>query len=270
MLRTILLGTAAALALGLAPAAHAEMLYDIEIDLRHSVSWEYQGKGYPDECREWSKGSGSQSFEVRTKRPKRVQLEILFGKPAITGYGGGERYSGLLDRVGTWKSNWVPMTAKCWPCGPLSEFGECEEEDPPPPLSFRCTTVKPLDVNAAVSYRRSGGLPDIREGLVVRAWARESQYYDNCPPTIKKSDQVALKHQWPSKEWAKLPVEETNRIMELKRGRSVTIEVTQTHMYANVKGKVTKGERCSAMPDVVEGYGECAVSDYKVKFTRVR
>ncbi len=258
------------LLVGVSSAQAATKRIDVEITGVHTVVWDYKEKGYPEECRSWSWGQGTQEIKLRTIKPKPMFVETLLRKPALTGFLDDRGTFGMtLQRVGKWKENAVPMTAKCWPCGPSSEFGPCDEDKPPRVLSFQCGYVKPVRPRAHLGYAQTRLVPTIRTGLEVKMELARQEYFKNCPPTMQSIDRYrTLRNEWP--EALKLPKQDTNLIPDLERGESLDAKVRQERWYVDQGGATTQGTSCIQMPVLVDGYAECAVTEYVVTFTRVR
>jgi hypothetical protein len=260
---------AASLILVAAPAASADQTIAVDITAKHDVVWNYVETGYPDKCRNWAKGSGTQTIRIHSERRELMRLEKAFGNTMLTGKRAGT-FDGLVSRVGKWEVNVPQNVQPCSPCGPNSEYGPC---DPDPqkqaPLKFSCGERTLKDPVATISYAKGAGLPSIDNGLTVNAWARfGDDLYKNCPPTLPRPLRGAsLKAEHP--EWTTLPKKQLARLTRLKPGDSVTAEVRAQRSYVQEKGTVTKGDDCIKAPDLTDGYSECAVTDYSVTFTRM-
>jgi hypothetical protein len=232
------------------------------------VVWDYVEAGYPDKCRNWAKGSGTQTIRIHSERRELMRLEKALGRTMLTGKRGGT-FDGLVNRVGKWEVNVPQNVQPCSPCGPNSEFGPCDQNpQKPAPLKFSCGERPLKDPMAGLSYAKGATIPSI-DNLTVGAWARAGdELYKNCPPTLPRPLRGAsLKA--PTPDWAKLPKKQLARLTRLKPGDSVTAEVRVQRFYVQEKGTVTKGDDCIKMPDLTDGYGECAVTDYSVTFTRM-
>jgi hypothetical protein len=198
-----------------------------------------------------------------------MRLEKAFGSTLLTGKRAGT-FDGLVSRVGKWEVNVPQNVQPCSPCGPRSEYGECDPDlQPPQPLKFACGERDLKGPTATISYQKTTGVPSIINGLTVRAWARAGdKLFANCPPTLPRGLRgPSFKAEWP--EWEKLPRDQLARLTKLKPGDSVTAEVRRQRSYVDEKGTVTKGDDCIRAPDLTDGYSECAVTDYSVTFTRV-
>lgn len=55
----------------------------------------------------------------------------------------------------------------------------------------------------------------------------------------------------------------------LQVGDSVIAEIHRERAFVEQDGRTVKGDRCVKMPDVTNGYGECAITEYQVTFTRM-
>jgi hypothetical protein len=251
-------------------AASAEPIIAVDIQATHKVGWDYQDAAYPDECKNWSRGSGSQVFTVQTNRRQRMRLEKVLGNHMLTGLKDGT-YEGTVERRGNWRVNVPPNKQPCSPCGPSSEYGPCDPDPKPtPPLTFKCGEKPAQDPLATISYRNLGKIPSIEDGLIAKIWAQKTITFPECPPNLPRgvsSSGASLQTPWP--EWEQLPRADTNRILRLQPGDSVTAEVTRQRSFVRQDGKTTKGDRCVSAPDVTNGYGECAITEYRVTFTRV-
>jgi hypothetical protein len=270
LLPTLLLPTCLA-ALAAVPAhAAAAPIIAIDVQATHKIGWDYRDAGFPDACKSWSRGSGSQVFTVQTNRRQRVRLEKVLGRNMLTGLREGT-FEGTVQRHGTWRVNVPQNVPPCSPCGPSSEYGPCDPNPKPPPaLTFRCGEKPAQDPIATVSYQDQSGIPSIERGLTAKIWARKDVAFPDCPPSLPRgisSNSASFQTPWP--EWEKLPREDTDRILRLKSGDSVTAEITRQRSYVRQDGKTTKGDRCVSAPDVTNGYGECAITEYRVTFTRI-
>ncbi|HEU4658256.1 MAG TPA: hypothetical protein VFR97_12060 [Capillimicrobium sp.] len=260
---------AATLATAAPASAAADPVIAVDVIAKHTVVWDFVEEGYPDDCRNWVKGSGTQTIRVRSDRRERLRLDRAFGKVFLSAERPGT-FEGGVERVGRWKVNVPPNTQPCSPCGPLSEFGECDDDpQPPKPLQFQCGERQGRYPLASIGYRKATLVPDLAKGLTVAASVTFKEY-ENCPPTIPRATRAWL--HFPSPAQANLPQEDTKRIARLQPGDSVVSEVTVERTYVDDdKARTTKeGDRCLKLPKLTAGYTECAVTEYSVTFTRIR
>ena len=265
MLRTLLLLTFLAFAGGTA-TAHADRIIAVDIIAKHDVAWDLREGRVDDDCSTWSKGSGTESLQIHSKRREQLRLEHAFGRTLLSGKRAGT-FEGQLSRNGTWKVHVPPNQPPCSPCGPNSEYGLCTDPVPQKPLAFSCGTRDAKRPMAMVGYVASG-IPSLAAGLQVMALTQSENPFPNCPPSLPKGMRGPTL-QTPRPTWERLPQSDVARIARLKVGDSVTAEVKRQRTYLQQDGKVVRGDNCARMPDLKEGYSECAVTEYAVTFTRL-
>lgn len=96
--------------------------------------WTDKDKGYPARCASWTEGSGF----------VRAVLESHGGQLTANDVGGTFvgwnvlQVRGSVERKIDYSSHSKPVQPPCWPCGPSSEWGECEEERPDSEFSDSC------------------------------------------------------------------------------------------------------------------------------------
>ena len=266
MSRTLLVLTLLAL-LGGTATAHADQVIAVDIIAKHDIAWDYRSGKVDDDCSNWTKGSGTESLQVTSKRREQLRLERAFGRTMLTGKRPGT-FDGLISRNGSWKSHVPPNQPPCSPCGPLSEYGPCTDPVAEVPLKFSCGSRDAKRAMAMVGYV-GNGIPSLSQGLQVNAIAQPStDLFPNCPPSLPRGMRGPT-FKTPSPTWEKLPQADVMRIARLQVGDSVTAEVKRQRTYIQQDGKIVRGENCARMPDLKEGYSECAVTEYAVTFTRL-
>jgi len=272
MTRKLLLLTLCAATLGAAaaPAASADQIIAADIIVKHNVVWDYQETGYPDACKTWNRGSGTQTLTIHSLKRERLRLERAFGKLLLTGMGSRGTFEGLVDRVGRWKVNLPPNTQPCSPCGPQSEYGPCDPDPKPPtPLQFTCGDKPLRGAQAMISYVKTKGIPSIADLQVGAVFRKDEVSFPKCPPDLPRGmSGPRLQAQWP--EFEKIPAKDLARLPRLGVGDSVVVDIRRQRSYVNNAGTITKGDNCTHAPDLTAGYSECAITDYSVTFTRLR
>jgi len=264
MLRTLLLTLLALL--GGATAASAEPIIAVDIIAKHDVAWDYRDGKVGDDCSNWTKGSGTESLQITTKRREQLRLEHDFGRTFLSGKRGGT-FEGLVSRNGSWKVNVPPNQPPCSPCGPSSEYGPCTDPVPQKPLSFACGTRDARRPMAMIGYVGKG-IPSLARGLQVNAYAATEGLFPNCPPNLPNGMRGPT-FKTPKPDWEKLPQADVARIAHLKVGDSVVAEVKRQRTFVQLADRNVRGDNCARMPDLKEGYSECAVTEYSVTFTRL-
>jgi hypothetical protein len=263
----LLLASIAAVAAA-APAASADQVIAADVIAKHNVVWDYKTAGVGDDCKHWSKGSGTQTLSIHSLKREKLRLEHAFGRTFLSGMGQAGTFEGSVNRVGTWDDNVPANVQPCSPCGPQSEYGPCDDAPPTPtPLKFECGHKDLRGAQALISYKTANGLPSL-DGLTVTALFRNDVKFPKCPPDLPRGfDGPDLQAPWPG--FARLPPAQLKRLTSLGVGDSVVAEVRVQRSYVESDGKVTKGDNCIKAPDVATGYTECAITDYSVTFTRL-
>jgi hypothetical protein len=266
MLRTLLILTSLAV-LGGTATASAEPTFAVDIIAKHDVAWDYRAGDVNDSCDTWSKGSGTESLQINSKRREKMRLERVFGRTMLTSAQSGT-FDGLISRNGSWKVNVPPNQPPCTPCGPSSEYGPCDPDPKPPtPLQFQCGTRDVKSPLVTIGYEGSG-IPSLSKGFRVKAYLQPEDYFTNCPPDLPRGLRGPT-FKTPRPDWEKLPKEDLARLTRLGVGDSVVAEVKRQRAYVEQDGKVYRGDSCVRAPDLKMGYSECAVTEYSVTFTRL-
>ena len=256
---------AAAVALAAAAPAHAaDPVLAVDITGIHVVDWAFDSGGYPDECQAWTKGSGTQTLGLRTPKPVRYDLLDVVTTKLLLPKGTG-RFAGSAQRSAVWREHAVPLTSACTPCGPRSEYGECEEGDGDllaPLWDCRRRTPK---AEAMLQLVPSGtelgdGVVTLADTLVVTTAVPAA--FPHCPPDFDGSP-VSTHSEQPLEVRIVGPT--VRRLMGLRRGQSVTLKGSAE------LGWDGKAERDSCQsPAGGDGYRECAVTDVTVEVRRLR
>lgn len=251
-----LLATLAIALVALSPVATAGAeTRELTVDVTgiHVDDWRHADSGYPERCRFWTFGRGSQTIGLRTVRPVRYQLfrspggARWFLAPVSVG-----RWAGSVQRSGSWEDHAPPPTAECQPCGPLSEYGECGEELPPVKATWDCRRRK---------LRSPLALLGLGQALVVRFGGGVS--FTDCPPDLGGRAVVELRLARPRQvSFSGAPL---RKLLALGKGGSLTLKGSAEASYVNGR---TRGA-CARLPLVV-GDAECAVTDVTVEVRRTR
>ncbi|HEU4658273.1 MAG TPA: hypothetical protein VFR97_12145 [Capillimicrobium sp.] len=265
-LRTLLTvaACAAAGAVAAAPAQARDPLLAVEVTGIHVVDWTYATEGAGQECKAWSRGSGTQTLGIRT--PRAARYEVLdTGMAKLLLPQGSPTFAGSAQRTGDWTDHAVPLTSACTPCGPRSEYGPCEDTAPDllHPL-YDCKRRTPA-ANAMLQLVPAGsemgdGLTALADTLVVATSVPTT--FTACPPDFDGSP-VSLHSPQPlDVHIAGKPVK---RLMSLRRGQRVALKGSAEAGY---DGK-QESSSCQAPAGGV-GYRECAVTDVTVEVRRLR
>jgi hypothetical protein len=239
--------------------------YAVEVTGIHVVDWQYRGEGYPDQCKAWSKGAGTQTLGIRTTKAARYMTLALPGvAPRLLSTRLG-RYAGVARRTGSdWEDHAIPQTAACSPCGPLSEYGECAEEPPPIAPLHDCARRNGIAA-AAVELLEAGKSyePDGPAALVdaLHVQTNVVAAFPSCPPT--QADGPGLHAADPLE--VSIVGAKVRRIRKLRRGRTLTLHGSEERGFAQGR----ESRKCSK-PAGGFGYSECAVTDVTVEIRRLR
>jgi hypothetical protein len=268
MLRTLLTLTSlmSLAVLGGAATASAEPIFAVDIIAKHDVAWDYREGDTSNNCDSWSKGSGTESLQIHSKRREKMRLERVFGRTLLTSAQSGT-FDGLITRNGSWKVNVPPNQPPCSPCGPNSEYGPCTDPVPPTPLQFSCGSKDVRSPIVTIGYEGSG-IPSISKGIRVKAFFQPDDYFPKCPPNLPRGMRGPT-FKTPKPDWEKVPASDLARLTRLKDGDSLVVEVKRQRAYVEQDGKVHRGDSCVHAPDLKRGYSECAVTEYSVTFTRL-
>ncbi len=266
ILRTLpaALGLATVLAVPSAQAAPSPT-YQVDVTGIHVVDWQYQGANYPAECKAWSKGSGTQTLGIRTTKPAQYMLLAVPGTAPQLLMSKLGAYAGSAQRSADWKDHTIPQTAACTPCGPLSEYGECDEGDPDLLAPLHDCRTKKSTASAAIALVLKGQStrPDGPAALAnsLRVDTSVVAQFPSCPPT--QSGGPGLH----SADALEVPIvgPKVARVLKLRRGQKLTLKGAEERGFANGK----ESSSCSK-PAGGEGYSECAVTDVTVEIRRIR
>lgn len=254
---------AAAAAATPAQAAPGDAVLQVEITGIHVVDWTYVTGGYPDECQGWTKGSGTQTTGIRTVAPIRYDLfDIGFGK-LLSPDTRKARFKASAERSADWTEHRTPMTSACTPCGPLSEYGKCEEPGPDVAPLFVCRRQTP-EAMAMLQMIPAGtemedGVVSLADVLVVTSTASPS--WTHCPPDFDGSP-ISMHAEQPLE--VRIVGAKVQRLMNMRKGQKLTL-----------KGDAERGFDGSREAETCKGaagqaYHECAVTDMTVEVRRVR
>lgn len=241
--------------------------YAVEVTGIHVVDWELRSGAYPEECKAWTHGRGTQTLGVRTTKAARYMLLNIPGAGPLFSMSKAGRYAGAAQReLQVWKDHAVPQTAACTPCGPLSEYGKCDEggnEDLLAPL-FDCKARK--GPGAAVVSLALAGQP-VGEGEAValtdsvRVATSVGATFTNCPPT--QNGGPGFKADQPTE--VSIVGAQVKRLLRLRPGQKLTLKGSEERGY----GSGQTSQSCSA-PAATAGYSECAVTEITVEIRRLR
>jgi hypothetical protein len=261
-----LLATAGALVAPAVAQAASTPQYAVEVTGIHVVDWELRTADYPAECKSWTQGRGTQTLGVRTTKAARYMLLTIPGAGPMLSMSRAGRYAGSAQReLQVWKEHGVPQTAACTPCGPLSEYGECDEDasgDLLAPL-FDCKARKGPG-GAVVSLTLAG--QRVGDGEVtaladsVRVATSAGATFSHCPPTHNGGP--GLKAEQPTE--VAIVGAQVKRLLRLRPGQKLTLKGSEERGYG--AGQVS--DSCSA-PAATVGYSECAVTDVTVEIRRL-
>jgi hypothetical protein len=278
---TRLLAVAApALALA-APATAALPPQGIQLDVwarvEHTTLWEKTEEGFPDECRAWDVTNGRQVLEIENRKPDRLLLSAFAGKPVLSTFDPGRvaTYDVQVRRRVEREANIVQGVQPCVPCGPTSEYGECDPDPPKDPVHrIDCSVRKAPAGSVAISYGRGGGaVPDIRTGMVAKGWFDNTGTFAKAcvdPPTMWSGEHTMRPPE------VKLPKDEMRKVPELRVGQQLLVRVRDSAGWASpttyddrVHRPVRKDD-CDALPKVTDGTTVCTFTTYAVEIKRVR
>jgi hypothetical protein len=255
------------------PAAAApDMRFTADITGTHVIHWEYRGELFPETCKPWGAGSGEQAIGFSTE-----------AKMKIGGYLDGERLSlsretdgrwkTVLSRKGTWNAS-DPLGHACTGCGPLSEYGPCQE---PPKLGpWDCTTRKLKGTSARLDWVGAGQAVDqgdedklavLDDSVVIGVFVDPNikNPDKNCPPRVNDRNVVDFHHKSPA-----IVIARAGLLDRLRVGRSLTLHGTKELGYrAPIPGRADELADCKKI-EVEHGYQECSTTDIRVKLRRVR
>jgi hypothetical protein len=128
----ILAALVAAAAPAPAGAAGGKRTFAVEVSGRHVVEWTYRSDRELRECSTWSKGEGRQVTTFSTGRPERYTLQVTqvpgHGPVAVWLARDQRTHRFEITSHGRWQDHDPPVS--CSPCGPNSEFGECQPASP--------------------------------------------------------------------------------------------------------------------------------------------
>lgn len=274
-------GLAAVPAAASAAPTTTQTAYSIDITGIHVVDWSDQ-PGEKVECRAWSAGSGTQTIGFSTPRKLRYTGLILTGRrpfpvprfqlvPAGLG-----RVKATVTRTGEWTDHVIPQS--CTPCGPGSEYGECEPTaavDPATLLSCGRRTIRRASATVVWSGKgepiRGDGdddlLTPLTDALTVSVGASAQGLYRLCPPDLPDGAARALRT--PDPQQLTIVGSRVQRLKRLAVGRTLTLKVQQDAGYAvPVDGTGKASTTCPKLGG--PGYAECATTDITVEITRTR
>lgn len=275
MIRPFLL---ALLALGLAaPAASAltttDMTFRVDVTGIHDVMWSYKSDGYPDACKSWTDGSGTQTIGISNTRPMTFRATRLDGKlPAamkdvarfqLLGPMKPAKYRATVERKGEWQEHVRPATSACTPCGPLSEYGQCAGEQPPVVPLQRCGRKEIARASTSLQFVPAGTadrdeelVVSLGDALTLELRTPVSGLFPLCAPNLPGSS-VSLQQPEPLKLAA--GGAKVRALKTLRVGRKVTVKLSAELPRA-----------CSPKTIAGPGYRECATTEATVEVRRVR
>jgi hypothetical protein len=264
----VLLALAGALVAPALAQAAATPEYAVEVTGIHVVDWELRSEGYPAECKAWTHGRGTQTLGIRTTKAPRYMLLTIPGQGVLFSPSTAGRFAGAAQReVTVWKDHGVPQTAACTPCGPLSEYGKCDESadgDLLAPL-FDCRTRKSpgtavLSLALAGQQVSPDGPAALANTLTVTTGVAAD--YPNCPPTVTGTG-PGLKAAQPTD--VSIVGAQVQRLLRLRPGQKLTLKGSEERGHA--AGQESRS--CSA-PAATAGYSECAVTEITVEIRRLK
>ena len=278
----VLLGAVVALATLLAPsgahAAKGEMKLAVEVTGIHVVDWSNRGKDAPNPCKAWIKGAGSKTIGFSTRRPVRYTAfstpRIGDVRPQFVLLGGtNARYRATVARKGDWVENTIPQTAQCTPCGPLSEYGECQAADTPIAPLWDCRRKQVAKPTALLTFvgagQNDGEVASLVDRLNVQMTAPTGGLYPHCPPEL--ADGTGRELHTPDPLAVDILGAAARRLTKLRPGRKITLKGDAERGYVEADGVPSRElKTCSDATLAGTGYRECAVTDVTVEVRRLR
>lgn len=292
MNRTFLLAAlmlaATALGAAAAPAAQAltttDMTFRVEITGIHDVQWSYKSLGWPDRCKSWTDGSGTQTIGISTRRPMTFRATRFDGRlpramkdvPRFTLLGpfGRPRYRATVERQGDWREHVRPSTPECTPCGPLSEYGQCEGEQAPFVPLQRCGRHDLPEATTSVELVPAGTadaddelLVSLGDAVKVELRTSLSGLFAQCAPNVQGGRSLAQPEPLPlAVGGAKVRALKTLRV-----GRTLTLRASAQKALLQVpEVGESRPEACSPRTLAGDGYRECATTEATIEIRRTR
>ena len=263
-----LLATAGALvAPAVAQAAAATPEYAVEVTAIHVVDWELRTANHPQPCKGWTHGQGTQTLGVRTTKAARYMLLTIPGSGPMFSMSKAGKVSGHAQReLQKWQEHGVPQTRACTPCGPLSEYGECDENakgDLLAPL-FDCRARKApgtavVTLALAGQATGEGGAVALTDSLRVATSVGAT--FPHCPPT--QNGGPGLQAEQPTE--VAIVGAQVKKLLRLRPGQKLTLKGSEERGIAAGQ----ESQSCSKPAGTV-GYSECAVTDVTVEIRRTR
>jgi uncharacterized protein (DUF2141 family) len=262
-----LLATAGALVAPAAAQAAATPEYAVEVTGIHVVDWELRTADYPQECKGWTHGQGTQTLGVRTTKAARYMLLTIPGSGPMFSMSKAGKYAGHAQReLQKWQDHGVPQTRACTPCGPLSEYGECDEDasgDLLAPL-FDCkarTAPGTAVVSLALAGQPTGEGSAVALADSVRVATSVGATFTHCPPT--QNGGPGLKAEQPTE--VSIVGAQVKRLLRLRPGQKLTLKGSEERGTAAGQ----ESQSCSKPAGTV-GYSECAVTEITVEIRRLK
>jgi len=286
MFRPLLLATLVLLGAA-APTAHAltttDMTFAVEVTGIHDVMWSYKSAGWPDTCKSWTDGAGTQTTGLSTRRPMTFRATRLDGKlpramkdvPRFTLLGpfGRPRYRATVERKGDWREYVRPATSECTPCGPLSEYGQCEGEQAPFVPLQRCGRHDLPRATAALGFVPAGTadrddelLVSLGDALTLELRTPLSGLFEQCAPDVQGGRSLARPEPLP----LAVGGAKVRSLKTLRVGRKLTFKLSAQAGLVQDGGPEAKPETCTPATVAGGGYRECATTEATVEVRRTR
>jgi hypothetical protein len=146
-------------------------LYQARAVVDAKETFKYAQRAFPDRCASWAVAEGW--VQARAYSTGAFLFTSLPGRGAFGGMQRSETNRMTVARRIEYAKHAVAITRECYPCGPTSEFGECEGPIPDENGVNRCEPG-PQEGKGRVVVSLVGG------GLVVRATAESALPLREC------------------------------------------------------------------------------------------
>jgi hypothetical protein len=264
-----------------ADAASARKQFSVDVTGIHQVDWTYRDPGAGEECRTWSRGSGSQTIGFSTPRPGRYTLTVVDPRLRSRLPEGTPAAMWLALRAGTvkavarrtprgWKDHVPP--GRCTPC---DQEGGCDgppaDLPAPPAPASECPRRAVKHAQVVATYFPDGDVPGDDELLAplgpafgVQAVVPIADLYRRCLPDAHAGLRIV------TPEPVLAAARNVFGLERLRAGRTLRLHATaERFTVAAPGGAATTTDVCPKRLDG-DGYRECAVTDVTIAVRRLR